>query len=196
MAKSAEQQPEKKDPVTDNESGGPSPRAFVTGTGFVMQGFGGFLVMGSCVVWAVGNFWVSTSMLEVERWSDYLSPEHIVRLGTAIGLITSFVGALGLMAVGVGLQGEKVSSAWQACVLTAIMCVLFFATAFLQVWYGRYWIASIPHVLLGLMSLLLFLLSARSRQILRHFPPPADQSEVTDEWVEEYKQRKRANRGM
>ncbi|MGB0714627.1 MAG: hypothetical protein ACPGXK_02040 [Phycisphaerae bacterium] len=173
-----------------------NPRAFVTGTGFVFQGFGGFLLAGSCLIWVLGNVAVPVKAPDADSWGDLMTPEGVKRLTAATGIVTSWVGSLALLATGVGLQGERPRSAGRAQFVAFVLTFIYLACAVLLIVLGMQWLAALVFTVMAAVSVGLLALASRSVQVMKQHPPPEGYNEVTDEWVEEYLQEKRRKRGM
>ena len=173
-----------------------NPRAFVTGTGFVFQGVGGTMLAGACVIWMAGNIVVPVSAPEGESWGDFLTPGGIGRLTAALGIMTSWVGALTLLATGVGLQGERPGSTRWAKFVAGGMLLIFLVCAVLLLVLGFQWAGALVFMGLSACSVILLALASRAAEVMRQHPPPEGYNEVTDEWVEEYIQERRRRRGM
>lgn len=172
-----------------------TPRAFATTTGFLFQVIGLALLLGSALLWFIVSQWQDADAPIVMRWIDHFTSDRLpAALGVA-GLIVGFVGGLALIAVGIGLQGERARSATPAMWLSGGMALVYGILAILLVGVGNgQWAVGCASGALTIVMVLLFLLSGHSASVLKQFPPPTDQNIVTDEWVEQYRRERRENR--
>ncbi len=172
---------------TNHDTEQDNPRAFVTGTGFVLQGAGMVFMLGACGVWLFSAFFIDKADAPVETWTDYLNSSSSAAAYITLGLVTCLVGGIGLAAVGVGLQGEKPSSGYWAMGVTGIMAGLFgalSATLFLR---EGFWGIGLVAASLLVGSIGLFMLACYSSGILKKHPPPPDLNDFTDELLDEYR---------
>jgi len=117
-------------------------------------------------------------------------PGTMALLGVAISLL----GGVGMVAAGVGLQGEKRYSGVVGMIVSGAMAFVY-AGLVAYIWLSAIaWPASILPLLLALLCAVLFLLAAHSASLLRRHPPPADYNVVTDEWIQAYRARRREQR--
>lgn len=108
----------------------------------------------------------------------------------AILLLVSLVGGLGLLAVGLGLQGERSGSGSAAMIVSALMAACYIVVAVIYlVALGRVLVA-LALFGLGLLGVLLFMVAGHSAAILKKFPPPADLNVATPEILEEFRQKR------
>jgi hypothetical protein len=178
--------------VGDPQSADPNPRAFAIGTGVVLQTVGTILALGSCCLWSTSSLYMRPAGAPADRWRDFFFADPVAA-GWTVGVLTSFVGGIGLIAAGVGLQGERPGSGRFAMGVTGGMAAVFALLAgWLIVAEKAYGLAVMPAVLAGVCGFL-FALCGHSASVLRRFPPPADLSRATPEILEEYR-RKREQR--
>lgn len=168
----------------------PSPRAFAIGAGAVFQTMGGLFVFGSCLTWLLSAWLVPKAAAPVSHWLDFFRGENLSSALMVIVLIVSLVGGLGLLAVGLGLQGERPRSGHAAMFATAFMTVCYVVVAIT-------YLVAVGHILtplfvlaLGLITVFLFMVAGYSASVLRKFPPPADLNVATPEILEEFRQKR------
>lgn len=170
------------------------PRAFVTATGLVAQVFGGVLVFGSCAVWAVSALTPTSSGAPAARWMDHLTgPRETMALVT-LGLFGGLVGGLGLLAAGVGMQGEKKGSASFGAAAGIVLTMLYFGLAAALVYSAGRWLLGAAALLLGLCAGAAALLCLISHRTLKQFPPTEDYNLLTAEILEELRRRREERR--
>ncbi len=167
-----------------------SPRAFVIGSGAVFQSVGGLFVFMACVVWLISAWTVPKAAAPQSQWNGFFHEEHLPSALMTIALLLTFVGGLGLLAVGLGLQGERPGSGRVAMAASGLLatCYLIVSVAYV-VALGRVISALLVFALAG-MAAVLFLLAGHSAGILRKFPPPPDQNVATPEILEEFRQKR------
>lgn len=187
------------DPVTDQPAANgadgtdPSPRAFASATGTVFQTVGAVFLLGSCCFWSFSGSLVPRASTRVERWIEFLSPEHAPLAALGVGLLTTFVGGVALVAMGVGLTGERRYSGAAASAVALIMTVMYAALSGVLLLAVGSMVTSIVAAVFAIVCGVLFLLAAHSASVLRRFPPPADQAKATEAFLEEQR-RQRAER--
>ena len=168
------------------QAGDASPRAFVTATGYVFQIVGFVLVMGGCVLWGFAGFVEDRLDEPINMVGDYFKGDARVRTVSLACIISTLVSGLGLIATGLGLQGENRSSGQWALVVTGVLAA---------VWWGgavTFWIISAPiwKIIVAAFSAgagsVLFLLAGNSARILKLHPPPADANVASEEFLREY----------
>jgi hypothetical protein len=166
-----------------------NPRVFAIGSGVVLQTVGTLFALGSCCLWSTSTFYMDRAEAPAARWSDFLFANPIAAAWT-IGILTTFVGGIGLVAAGIGLQGEQPSSGALAMVVSGLMTLLLAALGILLMVAERAYVLSITPLVLALVCGLLFALSGHSASVLRRFPPPPDLSSATPEILEEQRRRR------
>jgi lysylphosphatidylglycerol synthetase-like protein (DUF2156 family) len=168
----------------------PSPRAFAIGTGAVFQTVGGLWTTAAIVVAIISVWVIPKTDQPVEQWAHFFQTEHRASALWTILLATSWIGGLAMVAVGVGLQGERKNSGRVAMVTCAVMGLCFsgVAIAFL-VRLGRIGPAIVAAGLAAL-SLGGFMLAGHCAAVLRMHPPPADLHVATPEILEEFRQKR------
>ena len=177
----------------DQLSTAPSPRAFATATGTVFQTAGTVFLLGSCCFSSISGLLVPHVEGGLERWTDLFTMEHASTAALAVGLITTFVGGIALITVGVGLTGEKRRSGTVATVIALVMALTYWTLSGVLALALGLIAAAVVAAILAIISTVLFLLAGHSASVLKKFPPPPDQSAATDEILEEFR-RKRAQR--
>jgi hypothetical protein len=168
---------------------GSNPRAFAIGTGAVLQTVGTLLALGGCCLWSTSNYFLRPADVPAARWSDFLFANPIAAAWT-IGMLTSFVGGIGLIAAGVGLQGERASSGRIALFVSGTMTLIFVGVALWLVIAHAAYLTAITPLALAVICGFLFALSGHSAAILKRFPPPEDLSRATPEILEEHRRRR------
>lgn len=158
----------------------PNPHAICQATGYIYQGVGLFLALGSCCWWSLsGRFQEEVRPgdkppASVDPLAD--APAHLV--WTMLGTTATFAGGLALAALGLGLQHLRpASGAWAKRLTLAV--ALFFWVYFIAA------VSVLPATVMGiivpgLMALTwtaLFLLAGASVETLRRHPPTVKPSE-------------------
>jgi len=171
----------------------PSPRAFATATGTVFQTVGTVFVLGSCCFWSFSDRFVPPTEGGLDRWLDLFTLEHAPTAALGVAVLTTLIGGIAFITVGVGLTGEKRRSGTLAMFLSLVMACIYWAlSGVLALAVGLITAATVAAVF-GAVCTLLFLLAGHSASVLKSFPPPPDQDAATDEILEEYR-RQRAER--
>jgi hypothetical protein len=168
----------------------PSPRSFAIGTGVAFQTVGGVLVFAACLVWGFAAWTAKKSSTPLENWTDFFRGEHLPTALMTIALLVTLVGGASLLAVGVGLQGERPSSGRAAMVASGLMAVGYFVVAVTYVVAAGRILAALIVFALGLLVAVLFMIAGQSASVLRKFPPPSDLSAATPELLEEFRQKR------
>lgn len=73
-----------------------TPTAFATGTGYLFQVVGTFLILTACVVWAISGLVSRSADQPVERWLDYLTGASALSASLTVALLNSLVGGGGV----------------------------------------------------------------------------------------------------
>jgi hypothetical protein len=171
-----------------------NPRAFVTGSGFVLQVYGGLLAFSACAIWGVSAMTPTSTATPAARWTDHLTGPQSAAALLTIGLFAGFVGGLALMAAGVGMQGEKRGSAAIATAVSGLLAGVFVALSALLAFSAGRFLMSGAALVVGTLSIAATLLSAISHQTLRRFPPPEDYHLLTEEILEDLRRRREERR--
>lgn len=171
---------------------GANPRNFAMGTGVVFQSVGCILLFGGCCLWSISGHVVTPDTAPPESWLGYFSSRPSAVAWT-LGVTTSFVGGLGLAALGVGLLGERASSGKLSVIATAILVVSYLVVAGMLGFAESRWGAAIVPILLAGVMFVLFLLSLRSSYLFRRFPPPPH-TEATEEILDDIRKRREERR--
>jgi hypothetical protein len=167
-----------------------SPRAFAMGSGLVFQTVGGLLVFAACLIWGISAWTIPKASTPLANWIDFFRGENLPSALMTIALLTSFVGGLALLAVGLGLQGERPSSGRAAMITSTLMAACYLVVAIAYAFaLGRIFSALIVFAL-TVLAFLLFMLAGHSSAILRRFPPPAGLNDATPELLEEFRQKR------
>jgi hypothetical protein len=160
-------------------------------TGQLCQSVGIFFLFGSCCLWSFSGRLVEPASAPATRWADYLAGDRLPAAILTINVATTLVGGLGLLAVGIGLHGERRGSGAAACIVTGSMSLIHGASCVALTIRAGAALAGVTAGILALFGLVLFMLSLHSAALLRRYPPPADQNVVTDAFLEEYRSRRR-----
>lgn len=163
-----------------------NPRAFVTATGFIFQVVGAVFAASGCVLWSVSGFLEAPLDEPINVLSDYAREGALARTIGLACVATTFVAGLGLIATGLGLQGERRTSGRWALVFAAVLAVVWCAGA-ISLWWvsAAYWKIIVAAFVAGAGTILL-LMAGNSARILKLHPPPDDQNVVSDEWLRQY----------
>lgn len=168
----------------------PSPRAFAMGSGFVFQTVGGILVLASCIVGGISAWAVPKASAPLLSWMDFFRGENLPSALMTVALLTSLVGGLALLAVGLGLQGERASSGRAAMIASGLMSASYTIVALAYVVILGRVVSALFVFALAALAALLFMLAGHSASILRKFPPPSDLNDATPELLEEFRQKR------
>ena len=171
-------------------SGEENPRAFVTASGFLLQVLGGFLTFSACLAWAISAMLSSSTATPAPRWTDHLTGPQSATALVTLGLFTSLVGGLGLLAAGVGMQGEKKGSALTGLVMSSLMALVYVALAVLLIASAHRFVLGGAALLCGILSGGAAVLATISHATLKRSPPPGDYNLLTAEIVEEIRRKR------
>ena len=166
----------------------PSPRAFATATGYVLQLVGLVFLLGSCCFWTFSNHIVEQPKEPVAHWTDHLRGEGLSAAGLTICAVVTLIGGIALVATGIGLHGELPASGRLAMIVTAMMAILYWTLAILLIASAKTWLYGAVPAVFALVTTVLFLLAGHSTTILRQFPPPADQNVATEEFLQQVRE--------
>jgi len=86
-------------------------------------------------------------------------------------MAASLVGGIALLAVGAGLQAERPASGRHAMIVTGAMTATYLCIAGVLLFKSGAPIAAATAGILGVLSLLLFMLAGHSAAVLRAHPP-------------------------
>ncbi len=172
--------------VGNAQTGEANPRAFVTATGFVFQVLGFVLAGGGCLLWSISGFLEDELDQPINVVSDYVRRGVLSKTIALVCIVTTSIAGLGLIATGLGLQGERRGSGLWALAVTGILALVWWGSMVGFVWVSAvYWKIIVAAFFAGI-STVLFLLAGNSSRILKLYPPPDDLSVVSDEFLEEY----------
>lgn len=177
----------------DDETVEPSPRAFASATGTIFQTVGALFLLGSCCFWSFSGTVVPRTADHIQRWTQFLSAKHAPLAALGVGMLTTFVGGIALVAMGVGLTGERRHSGTVATIVALVMTLIYGALSGVLLLAVGSVAASIVAAVFAFVCGVLFLLAAQSASVLRRFPPPPDQGKATAAFLDE-ERRKRAER--
>lgn len=170
--------------------GADNPRAFVTASGFVLQVIGGLLTFSACLAWAISAMLSSSTATPTPRWTDHLTGPQSATALLTLGLFTSLVGGLGLLASGVGMQGEKKGSALTGLVISSLMALVYVVLAVLLIISAHRFLLGGAALLCGILSGGAAVLATISHTTLKRSPPPGDYNLLTEEIVEEIRRKR------
>lgn len=166
----------------------PSPRDPVIAIGYALQTLSMFFMGGACCLGFFSNHLLPGFS---QASGDILSGEHLAASALAISTLTTAIVGMGLLGVGIGLQGEHPGSGRMGVMVTAVVGLVYgVATIILAYETG----ASGGTFMTGILTLIMFVLltlCAHAARLLKAYPPPADRSVVTDEFIREYKDERR-----
>ena len=115
-------------PHTPETESPPSPRAFSHATGYIFQSIGFLLAIGSCCWWSISG-WVQDEIptrvegqLVVPNINTEAASDQIWAM---IAVPFSFVSALGLLVIGLGLHQDRLKTGRGPLLLTAIAALYF-----------------------------------------------------------------------
>lgn len=172
--------------MREPDPGEPNPRAFVTATGFVFQIVGLLFASCGCVLWSLSGFFQPEAAQPIETAADYFKADTLARGIGLIDFAVTFVGGIGLLAAGLGMQSERRDSGAWAVVVCTVLAVAWWASLVgYLIAEASWWMPGVALVLACACSVL-FLLAGNSARILRQHPPPRDLNIVSDEFLEKY----------
>lgn len=177
----------------DDDTVEPSPRAFASATGTIFQTVGVVFLLGSCLFWSFSGAVVPRTTDHIQRWTQFLSAKHAPMAALGVGMLTTFVGGIALVAMGVGLTGEKRHSGTVATIVALVMTLIYGALSGILLLAVGSVVASVVAAAFAFVCCVLFLLAAQSASVLRRFPPPPEQGKATEEFLDE-ERRKRTER--
>ena len=169
----------------------PSPRASAISVGYAFQPIGLVLMMGACCFGALSGSILPKNDPPIDPWAEFSSLEVLIGAALTIGTLTSGIGGVALLAVGIGLQGEHPQSGRVGVAVTTTMTLIYVMVAATLLWRTQLSVASITAVVFVVCSVILLSLAAHSARVLKLHPPPADRSAVTEEQLEEMRDRRR-----
>ncbi len=169
-----------------------SPRAFAIGTGYLFQSVGIIFLLGGCCSWALIGYLVEQATVPSAHWTGYFLTERMPAAVLTVCLAVTVIGGVGLVGVGIGLQGEQRGSGRAAVMLCCCMALVYWGATTLLAIGTDSWSYTLTAAAFGVVSILLLLLASRSASVLRRFPPPLDQHVVTDDDVTAYRNKPRA----
>jgi hypothetical protein len=174
-------------PTDPNQPQVSSPRAFSQATGLIYQTVGFILAMGTCCWWSFTGLAQDEvrapkgSTEIVQLWRD-MKPEQKWALAA---ICVCLVGGLGLAAVGIGLQHDRIArGVWVVAMTGAV--TLFFASYTLMAWWqfpgkGRIIVGGAMTFVWAIM----FLMGGTSAEQLRRFPPVTTPETLTSRDVDD-----------
>ena len=146
-------------------------RPFCRGTGYTYQVVGFFLAFSTCCVWPAAYWWQDAAdvrAVTAETVEAVSSTENVL---TTIGVALSFLGGMGLIVVGLGLQQDRFRTGRWALFVTTVPMVYqwtYFVLSIMQ-------FPTVGRVVVGgtlaLMWTAMFVLAGVSADELRKDPP-------------------------
>ena len=119
------------------QSNDPSLRSFVTATGYIFQVVGLAFAGGGCLLWTLTGYLEPTLDEPIAVVGDYFQSSARVMAINLACIATTCVAGLGLLATGLGMQGERPGSGRWAMVIAAILAIVWLAGAM-----GLWWISA------------------------------------------------------
>lgn len=170
----------------DQHTGEASPRAFVTATGFVFQMIGFVFAVGGCLLWSLTGFLEQPLAEPINVVGDYVQRGAVARTITLACLVLTLLSGVGLIATGIGMQGERRGSGRWALAITGVL-----AAVWLTATIGYWWFSAAPWKIITAafftgVGTVLFLLAGNSARILKLHPPPTDANVASEEFLREY----------
>lgn len=149
----------------------PAVRPFCRTTGYLFQTVGAVLALGTCCLWPAAHWWQGYLQPAPGKIPDPMIDASAAQQWAMFGISVSFLGGLGLIVTGLGLQHDRLRTGRWPMWLTGAgalfhwtylgFCVSDFATP---------WRVTLLAVL-GLVWTALFVLSGVSADELRRHPP-------------------------
>jgi hypothetical protein len=162
-------------------------RGFVTTTGVVCQIAGIVFVLGACGFGSLSGWFQKQSSHPVETLGDYLAAENLGFATATVATLGSFVLGLGLVAAGVGLQGERAGSEKLAMVCGGLLGLIWLGAAVVMGIELGSWVRAFGCMIVSGACLVVFMLAGNSARLMKLSPPPQDQGEVSDDFLESLK---------
>ena len=172
----------------------PSPRAFVTTSGFVFQTVGAAYFLAGGAYWFISGSVQERATVRIDSVMDYFAEPNLLLTVTTALILSSVGGGLALIAFGLGMQGETPRSGIGASIAAGMLTATGLAGTVLYLALGPAWLRAVAAGLYTVVNGILFLLAGHSASILKRHPAPPDRSMVNDAWLEEH-HRNRRKRG-
>jgi len=173
----------------------PRPRAFVTATGYVFQTVGMVYLIVFGVYWFISGRIQDRATVRIDSPADYFAAGNVLLTVTTIVVLSGVAGGLGLVALGIGLQGERRGAGASAMMVAGALAAIGWIVVAAYVIVGPAWGGALVTAVWSAINTVLFLLAGHSAAILKRHPPPADQNVVDDAWLEQYERERRESRG-
>ncbi len=163
------------------------PRAFAQGVGVVLQGLGALMALTNCCVCSLAGLWDPNVTSHEARQIIAADPQVIsdpgsylrdpVRAAAAVTILAATIGGMALAALGLGMQADRPRPAYGALVANIVLGIVLLAAG-AGLWIGDAgWALRSWHAMLTLATLLALPFTiAAVRQVLRHPPPPVDET--------------------
>lgn len=166
--------------------------AFVSATGYCFQGIGLVFTLGGCCLWSVSGCFQQQAPLRATSFAEFAGSADRVQIIEMIDMVVTFAGGLGLLAAGIGLQGEAPKSGRWALIVSGVLAATWIGSVPAFVLAGAGVGRIIMAVVLAVVTTILFLLAGNSARLLKLHPPDPDRNVVTDEFLEQQRQRRRS----
>jgi Trk-type K+ transport system membrane component len=152
--------------------------------------------LGGATYWFVSGRLQSPTDVRIDHVSQYFVASNAMQTITMLNIVLAVAGGLGMVAFGVGLQGEKRNSGTGAMVTSGVLCVVALGSIVGYIALGPSFFGAVVVLHYAIACGVLFLLAGHSASLLKSYPPPADQNVVDDAWLEDYERDRRSRRGF
>ncbi len=181
--------------------GRPSPRAFASATGFVFQIVGMVYILGGCCLWSLAgrfidrpeparSWWAADGAAnQLEGDEPVREASDAVQLASAAAVIGTFIGGLALLAFGIGIQAERLSSARWGTASAASLAAVWIVVVGAWIYSARDWAGGLWGIVMTVANVVLALLAAESSRVLRGHPPEPD-APLDAAFVAQFEQRR------
>ncbi len=156
-----------------------NPRAFAQASGAVFQVVGPVLMLSSCCLFSLLGLIQEQVDQPIGSFQDWLTVATVPQIVGGLDVLFSTIAGAMLMAVGIGLQGERPSAGRHAVIVTTLLAVGWWASFLAFILFGGRWWQILLSLLLAAGATLLFLLAGTSARTLRLHPPPPDANRAT-----------------
>ena len=82
-------------------------------------------LLGSCCFWPFSGSVIPRIAGGIQHWTDLITLEHTPAAALGAGVITTMVGGMALVAIGVGLTGERRYSGTAAMFIALAMALVY-----------------------------------------------------------------------
>lgn len=161
------------------------PRAFTQGVGVLLQGLGVMMALTNCCLCSMAGLWDPNLTSHEARQILADDPQLVadpgsylrdpVRAAAAITILAATIGGLGLAALGLGMQADRPRPAYGALTANALLAAIFLVAGVALWTHDSGLIFRGWHGVLTLLTLLTLPFTfAAARVVMRHPPPPVD----------------------